>query len=103
MDEFAGNTKELKGLFKIPTETNFEANLHQQICNTAKNQFESTGGEYYLHGLVFAGDEQIGNWISRTNGSYRKLFISTTKQCWCILLFMSSGKKRKFETTSWIF
>ena len=72
MDEFDGNTKELKGFFEIPTETNFEANLHQQICNTAKNQFESTGGECYLHGLVFTEDEQIDNWISSTNGRYKK-------------------------------
>ena len=41
MDEFDGNSKDLKGLFKIPTETKFEVNLHQQICNTSKNQFDS--------------------------------------------------------------
>ena len=30
MDEFDGNTKDLKGLFKVPKEMSFEANLHQQ-------------------------------------------------------------------------
>ena len=71
MDEFDGNSKDLKGLFKIPTENNFEVNLHQQVCNTSKNQYESTNGECYLHGIVFKKDEQIGNWVSRTNGRYK--------------------------------
>ena len=70
MDEFNGNSKDLKGLFKVPKEMNFEANLHQQICNTAKNQYEGTGGEIFLYGIAFTEDEQIGNWISRTNGRY---------------------------------
>ena len=67
MDEFDGNSKDLKGLFKIPVENKFEVNLHQQVCNTSKNQYDSTNGECYLHGLVFTEDEQIGNWVSRTN------------------------------------
>ena len=71
MNDFNRNAKDLKGLFKIPTETKFEANLYQRICNTAKNQFDSTNGECYLHGLVFTEAEQIGNWISRTNGRYK--------------------------------
>ena len=29
MDEFDGNSKDLKGLFKIPTENKFEVKLHQ--------------------------------------------------------------------------
>ena len=72
MDEFDGNTKDLKGLFKVPKEMSFEALLHQQICNTAKNQSESTGGEIFLHGIIFTEDEQIGNWISRTNSRYKQ-------------------------------
>ena len=78
MDEFNGNSKDLKGLFKVPKEMSFEANLHQQICNTAKNQYESTGGENFLHGIIFTEDEQIGNWISRTNGRYKTKPIPTT-------------------------
>ena len=78
MDEFNGNSKDLKGLFKVPKEMSFEANLHQQICNTAKNQYESTGGEIFLHGIAFTEDEQIGNWISRTNGRYKTKQIPTT-------------------------
>ena len=71
MDEFNGNSKDLRGLFKIPTENKFEVNLHQQVCNTSKNQFESTLGECCLFGLSFTEDEQIGSWISRTNGRYK--------------------------------
>ena len=70
MDEFNGNSNDLRGLFKIPTENKFEVNLHQQVCNTSKNQFESTN-ECYLFGLSFTEDEQIGTWISRTNGKYK--------------------------------
>ena len=36
MDEFNGSSKDLRGLFKIPTENKFEVNLHQQVCNTSK-------------------------------------------------------------------
>ena len=71
MDEFNGSSKDLRGLFKIPTENKFEVNLHQQVCNTSKNQFESTNGECCLFGLSFTEDEQIGSWISRTNGRYK--------------------------------
>ena len=31
MDEFNGNSKDLKGLFKIPVENKYEVNLHQQV------------------------------------------------------------------------
>ena len=42
IDEFNGNSKDLKGRFKIPVENKFEVNLHQQVCNTSKNQFDNT-------------------------------------------------------------
>ena len=71
MDEFKSNSKDLKGLFKIPVENKFEINLHQQVCNTSKNQYDNSNGECFLHGLVFTEDEQIGNWVSRTNGRYK--------------------------------
>ena len=45
MDEFTGNVKDPRGLFKVPCENNLEGNLQQQICNTSKNQFEKTNGE----------------------------------------------------------
>ena len=45
MDEFNGNSKDLKGLFKIPVENKYEVNLHQQVWNTSKNQFDNTNGE----------------------------------------------------------
>ena len=78
MDEFDGNNKDLKGLFKIPAETNFEGNLHQQICNSSKNQFEATNDECTLFGLVFTEDEQIGNWVSRSNRRYKAKYVSKT-------------------------
>ena len=48
MDEFIGSVKELRGLFKIPKSMFKLKNLHQQICNTAKRQFEETNGDCCL-------------------------------------------------------
>ena len=53
MDQFNGNTKELKGLFKVSIENNIVGNIQQQICNTSKNRFELTNGECNLFGLPF--------------------------------------------------
>ena len=36
MDECNSNSKDLKGLFKIPLENKIEVNLHQQVCNNSK-------------------------------------------------------------------
>ena len=52
--------------------------LHQQICNTSKNQFDLEPRDIALFGLQFTEDEQIGNWISRTNGRYKAKTIPTT-------------------------
>ena len=70
VDEFTGSVKELRGLFKIPKSNNPNGSLHQQICNTAKKQFDETNGDCSLY---FTKDEQITNWIHRTKGRYRKL------------------------------
>ena len=61
LNEFKGNSKDLKGLFKIPIENKFEVNLHQKVCNASRNQFESTNGECCRFGLVFTEDKQIGD------------------------------------------
>ena len=78
MDEYTGSVKELRGLFKIPKTNNPTGNLHQQICNTAKKQFDETNGDCSLYGLDFNADEQISNWIHRANGKYRKLQFPKT-------------------------
>ena len=83
MDEFKGSVKEFQGLFKIPKEniSPVSANtLHQQICITAKDQFESTNCECNLFGLDFTKDEQIANWISRTQGNYRTIQLPNTAE-----------------------
>ena len=67
MDEFDGNSKDLKGLFRIPQEKKFEGKLHPQICNSSKNQCDATNGECTLFILSFTDDEQIGKWASRWN------------------------------------
>ena len=43
-DEFTDSVKELKGLFKVPKSNTPAESLHQQICNTAKRQFDKTNG-----------------------------------------------------------
>ena len=73
MDEFKGPVKDFRGLFKIPKENTALVSvntLHQQICLTAKDQFEATKGECCLYGLDFTKDEQISNWITRAQGNY---------------------------------
>ena len=78
MDKFNGSVKELRGLFKIP-KTNIQTeSLHQQICNTAKKQFDKTNGDCSLYGLDYKKDEQITNWINRTSGEYRKMQFPKT-------------------------
>ena len=52
--------------------------LHQQIYNTSKNQYELATGDITLFGLQFTEVEQIGNWISRTNGRYKAKEIPKT-------------------------
>ena len=83
MDEFKGSVKEFRGLFKIPKEniSLISANtLHQQICITAKDQFESTNCECNLFGLDQRKDEQIANWISRAQGNYRTIQLPNTAE-----------------------
>ena len=72
MDEFAGSVEELRGLFKIPESNVPTGSLHEQICNTAKKQFDKTNRDCSLYGLDFTKDEQITNWI------YRKLLFPKT-------------------------
>ena len=48
MDEFTGSVKELRGLFKISKSNIQTGSLHQEICNTAKKQFEKTNGDCSL-------------------------------------------------------
>ena len=69
MMNFDSSSKDLSGLFKIPEENKIVGSIHQQICNTSKNQYELATGEITLFGLQFTEDEQIRNWISRTNGT----------------------------------
>ena len=59
--DFDGSSKDLRGLFKIPKENKIVGSLHQQICNTSKNQYELATGKITLFGLQFTEDEQIGN------------------------------------------
>ena len=42
MNELYGSVKDLQGLFKVPKANVSTGNLHQQIYNTAKDQFETT-------------------------------------------------------------
>ena len=58
MDEFTGSVKELRGLFKIPKSNTPTGSLHQQICNTAKRQFEETNGDCCLYGLDYTKDKK---------------------------------------------
>ena len=51
MDEFKSSVKELRGLFTIPKANVPTGNLHQQICNTAKMQFDQTNGDCSLFGF----------------------------------------------------
>ena len=62
----------MRGLFTIPKENNFEGNIHQHVCNTSKNQYNSTNGEIALFGLSFTEDEQIGKWVSRSNERFKQ-------------------------------
>jgi hypothetical protein len=78
MMEFDGSSKDLKGLFRMPKEFLSMGSLHQQICNTSKNQFDLEPRDIALFGLQFTEDEQIGNWISRTNGRYKAKTVPTT-------------------------
>ena len=73
IDKFHGSVKELKALFKIPKTNIPIGNLHRQICNTLKSQFDLTNGDCSLYGLDFSQDKQIVNWIQTTNVTYRKL------------------------------
>ena len=76
MDELKGSVKDFRGLFKTPKENTslVSANtLHQQICLTAKDQFEATKGECCSHGLDF-----ISNWITRAQGNYRSIQLPNT-------------------------
>ena len=78
MDEFNGSVKEFRGLFKVPREnTNLLSinTLHQQICITSQDQFESTNGERNLFGLDFSQDEQIA-FGSRTTKYSTSVLIS---------------------------
>ena len=70
MDEFNGSVKEFKALFKVPKTNTPIRNLHQQVCHTSKSQFDLTNGDCSLCGLDFSQDEQIVNWIQKTNGRY---------------------------------
>ena len=40
MTEFDGSSKDLRGLFRTPKEFLGMGSLPQQICNTAKNQYD---------------------------------------------------------------
>ena len=66
MDEYVGTATELRGLFQIPETNAINENLQQPICSTTKEWFEKSGGELNLFGLVFTQDEQISNWVNRT-------------------------------------
>ena len=82
MDEFKGLVKEFRGLFKVPKENIALVSLntlHQQICITSRDYFESTKGECNLFGLEFTQDEQISNWLSRTE-SYKKVQLPSTAE-----------------------
>ena len=65
-------------MIQIPKNSIPVGSLHQQICNTSLRQFEDTNGDRCLYGLDFMKDEQILNWIHRTNGNYRKLQFPKT-------------------------
>ena len=71
MMEFDGSSKDVRGLFRTQKEFLGVGSLHQQICNTSKNQYDLETRDIALFGLQYTEDEQIGNWISRTNGRYK--------------------------------
>ena len=82
MDEFKGSVKEFRGLFKISRENIALVSLntlHQQICLTARDCFESTQGECNLFGLEFTKDEQISNWLSRVD-NYKQIQLPSTAE-----------------------
>ena len=96
IDEFKGSVKEFRGLFKVPREnvSLVSANtLHQQICITSKDQFESTNGECNLFGLDFTKDEQIANWMSRTE-NYKTIQLPNTAEG-----FMNVNNIKKHSTS----
>ena len=66
LDEFNGSAKDFRGLFLVPKKNVANKNLHQTICSTAKDNFESTGGELTLFRLEFTKDKQITNWMNKT-------------------------------------
>ena len=62
------------------------------MCITSRDYFESTKGECNLFGLDFSQDEQISNWLSRTE-NYKKLQLPNTAEG-----FMNVNKiKRTFN------
>ena len=72
MMEFDGSSKDLRGLFRTPKEFLAFGSLYQQICDTAKNQFDLEPRDIVLFGLQFTENEQIGNWISRTKNNIKQ-------------------------------
>ena len=91
MDEFKGSVKEFRGLFKIPRENIALVSLntlHQQICLTARDCFESTQGECNLFGLEFTKDEQISNWLSRVD-NYKQIQLPSTAEGFMNVLTIS--------------
>ena len=78
MDEFKETATELRGLFKIHASTSVDSNLQQIICSTAKEWFDKTEGKLTLFGLNFTRDEQISNWVNRTEETWKKINTPVT-------------------------
>ena len=57
---------------KFVNESDGSGNIHQQVCNTSKNQYDASNGEIALYGLSFTEAEQIGKWVSRSNGCQKQ-------------------------------
>ena len=70
-DKYAGTATELRGQCKLHSSCIVDDNLQQIICSTAKETFEKTEERLNLFGLNFTADEQISNWVNRTEETWR--------------------------------
>ena len=107
MDQFNGTGKDFRGLFKVPKENIpvvSASTLRQQICITAKDQYEATNCECNVYGLDLTKDKHIVNWISRAQGKCCKSCCN----CWILpqindemeMLHPSFGIMKRLEPNS---
>ena len=80
MDEYVGNAKEMKGLFKTHDTNAMKENVQQIVCSTAKEWFEKTESEISLFWLNYSKEKQLSIWHNRTEETWRqKTMLLTIK------------------------